>query len=62
MTVWTLLCLLPNITLYAFGVFDTALFWFASAWPLVETVVATIAGAKVYREAPGIGAMAAVVR
>lgn len=47
--VWALSCLAPNITLVTFGVFDTRLFWFASAWPLVEHVVAAIAGAKVYR-------------
>jgi hypothetical protein len=60
--VWGLSCLLPNIVMYAFGLYDTTLFWFASGWPLVETVVATIAGAKVYRETAALSAVAAAVR
>lgn len=54
--VWALSCLLPNIVLYAFGLFTAQLFWFSSVWPLVETVVATMAGGWVYRERP-IGAV-----
>ena len=50
--VWALSCLIPNIGLYAFGLFGTRLFWLSTLWPLVETVVATVTGAWVYREAP----------
>ena len=46
--VWVLSCLLPNITLYTFGVVDTEFFLFANAWPLVETVVAAVIGAAIY--------------
>jgi hypothetical protein len=46
--VWTLSCFLPNIVMYAYGIFDAGFFWFASAWPLVETVVATVIGAAVH--------------
>jgi hypothetical protein len=46
--VWVLSCLLPNITLFTFGVVDAPFFWFASAWPLVETTVATVVGAAVH--------------
>jgi hypothetical protein len=48
--VWALSCLFPNIAMYAFGLFTAKLFWFSSLWPLVETVIATLAGALVYRE------------
>jgi hypothetical protein len=46
--VWVLSCMLPNITLYTFGVVDTEFFLFASAWPLVETVAAAVAGAAIH--------------
>jgi hypothetical protein len=46
--VWLLSCMLPNITLYTFGVADTEFFVFASVWPLVETVVAAMVGAAVH--------------
>jgi hypothetical protein len=46
--VWLLSCLLPNVVLLVFGVFDAKLFWFASLWPFVETIAAAIVGAKVY--------------
>jgi hypothetical protein len=48
--VWALSCLFPNIAMYLFGLYGARLFWFATLWPLVETVVAAIAGAWVYRE------------
>ena len=52
-TVWLLSCLLPNVALYAFGVIGSAsLFWLWSVWPLVESVVAALAGAWLYRERP----------
>jgi hypothetical protein len=46
--VWLLSCFLPNVTLYTFGVVDTQFFLLTSAWPLVETVVATVVGAAVH--------------
>lgn len=46
--VWTLSCLLPNVVMFAYGVVDAGFFWFASVWPLVETVVATVVGAAVH--------------
>lgn len=49
--VWALSCVFPNIAMYVFGLFDARLFWFSTLWPLVETVLATLAGAWVYREA-----------
>ena len=49
--VWGFSCLFPNVVLYAFGLYDTPTFAFVLAWPLVETVASTLAGAKVYREA-----------
>jgi hypothetical protein len=48
--VWLLSCLFPNIIMLAFGLFAAKLFWFATVWPLIETVVATMAGAKLYRD------------
>jgi hypothetical protein len=45
---WLLSCMLPNITLYTFGVIDTGFLLFASAWPLVETVAAAMVGAAVH--------------
>jgi hypothetical protein len=50
--VWALSCLFPNIFMYAFGLYTAPLFWFSTIWPLVETVIAAIAGAWVYREGP----------
>jgi hypothetical protein len=50
--VWALSCLFPNIFLYAFGLYTSRLFWFSTIWPLVETVIAAIAGAWAYREGP----------
>ena len=50
--VWVLSCFFPNITIYFIGLFDAKMFWYASVWPLIETVLATMAGAKVYREGP----------
>lgn len=50
--VWALSCLLPNATMYAFGLIGSAsLFWLWTLWPLVESVGSTMAGAWVYREA-----------
>jgi len=50
--VWALSCLLPNVALFAFGLIGSVrLFWLWTLWPLVETVLATLAGAWVYREA-----------
>jgi hypothetical protein len=34
--------------MYAYGIADAGFFWFASAWPLIETVVAVVIGAKVH--------------
>jgi hypothetical protein len=49
--VWALSCLVPNVTMYAFGLIASArLFWLWTAWPLIESVVSTIVGAWVYRE------------
>ena len=50
--VWALSCLLPNATMYAFGLIGSAsLFWLWTLWPLLESVVSTIVGAWIYREA-----------
>ena len=58
--VWLLSCLLPNLSLYAFGIIgDASLFWLWSLWPLVETVLASLAGAWVYREREERAALAA---
>ena len=46
--VWVLSCLLPNIVLLSYGVFDARFFLFATIWPLVQSVVATVIGAAVY--------------
>jgi len=48
--VWLLSCVFPNVLMLAFGLFDAKLFWFSTVWPLIETVVATMAGAKLYRD------------
>ena len=39
--------------MYAFGLYETKMYVFVNTWPLVETVLATIAGARIYREAEG---------
>jgi len=46
--VWALSCLMPNVVMYVFGLYEAKLFWFSIVWPLIESVAATIAGAKVY--------------
>ena len=46
--VWALSCLFPNIAMLGFGLYTVRLFWFASLWPLVETVIATVVGARIY--------------
>jgi hypothetical protein len=46
---WAFSCALPNVAMYAFGLYGAELFWFATLFPLVETVLATLAGAWVYR-------------
>lgn len=48
--VWALSCLFPNIAMYVFGLFTTELFWFSTIGPLVEAVLASLAGAWIYRE------------
>ena len=61
--VWALSCLLPNVAMFAFGLIGTArLFWLWTTWPLVETVLATVAGAWVYREAERFATAPATVR
>ena len=50
--VWALSCLLPNIVLYAMGVLVGPLFWLATICPLVESILASLAGAWVYGRAP----------
>lgn len=57
--VWALSCLLPNIVMLAFGLYTTRLFWLATIWPLVETVVAVAIGSRIYRERSGAIAAAA---
>jgi hypothetical protein len=60
--VWALSCFFPNVAMLAFGLIgSTRLFVLWTLWPLVETVLATVAGAWVYREAGsgvGVGAVA----
>jgi hypothetical protein len=58
--VFFLSCVFPNTAMYAFGLYETKMYVFVNTWPLVETVVATIAGARVYRETES-GARAAVM-
>ena len=48
LAVWALSCLFPNVAMLAFGLYTPQLFWFASLWPMVETVVATVLGARMY--------------
>jgi len=61
--VWALSCLFPNVALFAFGLIGSArLFWLWTLWPLVETVLATVAGAWVYREGHSAVAAAAPMR
>jgi hypothetical protein len=56
-TVWALSCLLPNIALYAFGLLTPAFFWLATICPLISSLLATLAGARVYAERPGSSRM-----
>jgi hypothetical protein len=50
--VWTLSCLLPHVWLYAFGIFTAQIFWIGTACALVESILATVVGARMYVEAP----------
>jgi hypothetical protein len=62
-TVWLLSCLLPNVALYAFGVIGGAtLFWIWTLWPLAESVIAALIGARIYRERPDERRAAVTVR
>ena len=61
--VWALSCLLPNVALVAFGLIGSArLFWLWTLWPLVETSLATVAGAWIYRESDGVAVAGVTVR
>jgi hypothetical protein len=49
--VWALGCLIPNLSVLAFGILTPAHFWMASAVDLVVVPAGTLAGARIYREA-----------
>jgi hypothetical protein len=46
--VWLLSCLLPSLTLYAYGIMTGEYFAFAATWPLVPTLIAALAGGRIY--------------
>lgn len=46
--VWMLSCLLPSSTLFAYGIITADYYTFAVAWPVITTVFAALAGARVY--------------
>ena len=46
--VWLLSCVLPSTTLYAYGIMTGEYFAFAATWPLVPTLIAALAGGRVY--------------
>jgi hypothetical protein len=48
--VWTLACLVPNLSVLAFGILTPTHFWMASLSDAVVVPVATLAGAAIYRE------------
>jgi uncharacterized membrane protein len=57
--VWVLSCSLSNIVMHPLGISDAKLFWFATIWPLIEAVIAPMAGAKVCRHEPAMASVSA---
>ena len=51
--VWALSCAIPNVFMVVYGIMPFGkLFWFATIWPLVESLAAAWVGTRVYREDP----------
>jgi hypothetical protein len=57
-TIWVLGCLIPNLSVLAFGILTPAHFWMATAVDLLVVPAGTLAGARIYREPGPAGSLA----